>query len=143
MPTTTQTIDSDSSVAITQTQTIDSDVVVDDGIFEKDFICGLDFTKASEDDFENNVVITQTTPVAPTLLTATDLLTGDKVRLVWSGGGPFYNVYFKKTADVTFIKVNANVLPGSNTQYDVGGLDRNVSYDFQVTSINGAGVETF
>ncbi len=143
MPTTTQTIDSDSSVAITQTQTIDSDVVIDDGIFEKDFVFGLDFTKASEDDFENNVVITQTTPVAPTLLTATDLLTGDKVRLVWSGGGPFYNVYFKKTADITFVKVNANVLPGSDTQYDVGGLDRDVSYDFQVTSINGAGVETF
>ena len=97
----------------------------------------------TEEALIGEIIVTQTTPVAPTLLTATDLLTGDKVRLVWSGGGPFYNVYFKKTADVTFIKANANVLPGSQTQYDVGGLDLNVSYDFQVTSINGAGVETF
>ena len=125
------------------TQTIDADTLIDDGIEEKDFSFGLEFTKPSIEDFEHNVIVTQTIPVAPTLLTATDLLTGDKVRLVWSGGGPFYNVYFKKTADITFIKANANVLPGSQTQYDVGGLDRDVSYDFQVTSINGAGVETF
>lgn len=127
----------------TVTQTIDADTLVDDGIFVKDFRFDLDFFIPSTKDFEENVEITQTVPVAPTLLTATDLLTGDQVRLVWSGGGPFYNVYFKKTADVTFIKVNQTPLPGSQTQYDVGALDRDVSYDFQVSSINGAGVETF
>ncbi len=127
----------------TTTQTIDADTTIDDGIFVKDFCFDLDFFIPSIEDFEMNVEVTQTTPVAPTLSTATDLLTGDKVRLVWTGGGPFYNVYFKKTADVTFIKANQTPLPGSQTQYDVGGLDRDVSYDFQVTSINGAGDETF
>lgn len=126
----------------TTTQIIDSDTLVDDGIFVKDFRFDLDFFIPSIEDFEGNVEITQTTPTAPTLLTATDLLTGDKVRLVWSGGGPFYNVFFKKTADATFIKANQTPLPGSQIQYDVGGLDRDVSYDFQVSSINGAGVET-
>lgn len=126
----------------TTTQTIDSDTLVDDGIFVKDFRFDLDFFIPSTEDFEINVEVTQTIPVAPTLSTATDLLTGDKVRLVWTGGGPFYNVFFKKTADVTFIKANQTPLPGSQTQYDVGGLDRDVSYDFQVSSINGAGVET-
>lgn len=143
MATTTQIINADSAVAVEVEQTIAADTLVDDGIEEKDFSFGLEFTKASIEDLEENVIITQTIPVAPTLLTATDLLTGDKVRLVWSGGGPFYNVFFKKTADVTFLKANQTPLPGSQTQYDVGGLDRDVSYDFQVSSINGGGVETF
>lgn len=125
------------------TQTIDSDVVIDDGIDEFDFEGIITPFKSSIDDREGNIIITQTTPVAPVLLTATDLLTGDKVRLVWSGGGPFYNVFFKKTADVTFIKANQAPLAGSQTQYDVGGLNRNTSYDFQVSSINGEGTETF
>jgi len=128
---------------VTTTQTVDSDTTVDDGIEETDFISTILPFKLSTDDAEGTIISTQTIPVAPTLSTVTDLLTGDKVRLVWTGGGPFYNVFFKKTADVTFIKANQTPLPGSQTQYDVGGLERDVSYDFQVSSINGAGVETF
>jgi len=123
-------------------QTIESDAKVLSRFSFKDIEAKTQVFFPTVDDLIGEVISTQTTPVAPTLLTATDLLTGDKVRLVWTGGGPFYNVFFKKTADVTFIKANANVLPGSQTQYDIGGLDRNVSYDFQVGSINGAGVET-
>ena len=124
-------------------QTIESETEIDDGIEEADFSFGLEFTKSSIEDFEHNVIVTQTIPVAPVLVSATTLATGDQVRLVWTGSGPFYNVFFKKTTDITFIKANANVLPGSQTQYDVGGLERNVGYDFQVSSINGAGDETF
>lgn len=138
----TKTINSDTTVLDGQpSQTIDSDTLLVRKFI--DLVSTLDLTKPAEEDFVGEVEVTQTTPVAPTLLTATDLLRGDVVRLVWSGGGPFYNVFFKKTADVTFIKINANPLPGSQTQYDVGGLVRDTSYDFQVTSINGAGVETF
>lgn len=143
MPTTTQTIDSDSAVAVEVEQTIAADTLVDDGIFVKDFFFDLDYVIPSIEDLEGDVVITQTIPIAPVLLTATDLLTGDKVRLVWTGSGPFYNVFFKKTADVTFIKANQTPLAGSQTQYDVGGLVRDTSYDFQVSAINGAGIETF
>jgi len=131
------------SPPVTTTQTVDSDTTIDDGIEELDFIGTITPFKSSIDDTEGNVTTTQTVPVAPTLSTATDLLTGDKVRLVWTGGGPFYNVFFKKTADITFIKANQSPLPGSQTQYDVGGLERDTSYDFQVSSVNGAGVETF
>ena len=125
------------------TQTINSDTTIDDGIEEFDFEGTINPFKSTVDDNEGNVIVTQTTPVAPVLVSATTLATGDQVRLIWTGGGPFYNVFFKKTADVTFIKSNQTPLPGTQTQYDVGGLDRDTSYDFQVSSINGAGVEVF
>ncbi len=138
----TQTINDDTTVlSATPSQAIDSDTLLVHKFI--DLVATVDLVKSEEEDFVGETEVTQTTPVAPTLLTATDLLLGDVVRLVWSGGGPFYNVYFKKTADVTFIKVNGTVLPGSQTQYDVGGLVRDTSYDFQVSSINGEGTETF
>jgi len=124
-------------------QTIDADTSIITGIEETDFEGIINPFKSSTEDEEGNVESVQTTPVAPTLVSATTLATGDQVRLIWTGGGPFYNTFFKKTADVTFIKANQTPLPGTQTQYDVGGLDRDTSYDFQVSSINGAGVETF
>lgn len=138
----TQTINSDSTVLSAQpSQTIGSDTLLVRKFI--DLESSLDLVKPAEEDLVGEVEVTQTTPVAPVLLTATDLLKGDVVRLVWSGSGPFYNVFFKRTVDVTFIKVNANPLPGSQTQYDVGGLVRDTSYDFQVSAINGEGTETF
>ena len=138
----TQTINDDTTVlSATPSQAIGSDTLLVRKFI--DLSATLDLVKSEEEDFVGETEVTQTTPVAPVLLTATDLLLGDVVRLVWSGGGPFYNVFFKKTADVTFIKANGTVLPGSQTQYDVGGLVRDTSYDFQVSSINGEGTETF
>ena len=87
------------------------------------------------------IKVTQTTPAAPTLLTATDLLVGDTVRVVWSGTGPFYNVYYRPTLAGPYVKANGFPLPGSPTQYDVGGLTVGVSYTFKIHGVNGAGTE--
>lgn len=124
-------------------QTITADTLVDDGIEETDFFGEVILDTPVTEDLEGNITTEQPTPVAPTLSSATDLKKGDVVRLVWSGGGPFYNVYFKKTADATFIKANFTRLPSSQTQYDIGGLQRDTLYDFQVSAVNGAGDEVF
>lgn len=126
MPTLTETINSESSVTLRSV----------------DFAAELVAERVGEVDEETEIISEQVTPTAPTLLTATDLKYGDKIRLVWSGGGPFYNVYYKKSVDAVYILSNATPLPGSSTQYDVGGLDVNVSYDFVVRGVNGVGTES-
>lgn len=98
--------------------------------------------KNSSTEKKAEIVVTQTAPTAPTLLTATDLKLGDSIRLVWSGGGPLYNVYYKKTSDSTFILAHPTPLAGATTQYDVGGLEVNVSYDFMLRGVNGLGTES-
>ena len=108
----------------------------------KDLFSTLLLNKSSVSDKNNTVQVTQTVPTAPVLLTAIDLLIGDSVRLVWSGTGPRYNVYYKPTAGGPFTLANATPLPGSQTQYDVGGLVVNVNYTFMVRGVNGAGVES-
>ena len=98
----------------------------------KDLLAFLLVNKAESEDMEGDIIVTQTTPLAPTLLTATDLLTGDKIRLVWTGTGPFYNVYYKVTPAGPYILANGFPLGGASTQYDVGGLDVNVNYTFKI-----------
>lgn len=126
MPTLTETIASDSSV-ILRSMELEAFIVSE---------------RLAEEDIETEIIVEQPTPIAPTLLTATDLKYGDKIRLVWSGGGPKYNVYYKKSIDAVYILSNATPLSGTTTQYDVGGLEVNVSYDFIVRGVNGEETES-
>lgn len=121
------------------TQSISSDTEVWNLARSKDLVSKTVLTKPETSDKEGNILVTQTTPTAPTLLTAVDLGVGDKVRLTWSGSGPFYNIYFKPTLSGSFAKVNAN--PISGMTYDVGGLDLGVDYSFKVRGVNGSGTE--
>ena len=99
-------------------------------------------TKPANSEKRSEIVVTQTTPTAPTLLTATDLEIGDSVRITWTGGGPFYNVYYRLTSGGPFIAARTTPLPSGTTQYDVGGLDFGIDYTFMVRGVNGLGTES-
>jgi len=142
MPTITQTITSDTDVVVEQTQTLNSSTEIVSDIFHTDFLSTVLLEKESSTDKHGSVVVTQTIPSAPTLSSATDLKIGDSVRLVWTGSGPFYNVYYKITGSLdSFTKANGFPLPSSQTQYDVGGLVLGTDYTFMVRGVNGAGTE--
>jgi hypothetical protein len=98
--------------------------------------------KSGTSDKISTDVVEQAVPTAPVLLSAIDLTLGDVIRLTWSGGGPFYNAYFKKSSDITFILANPDPLPNSSTQYDLGGLDIYIAYDFLLRGVNGQGDES-
>jgi len=88
------------------------------------------------------MMVTQPTPTAPTLLTATDLGQGDVIRIVWSGGVPFFNVYYRLTSGGPFVLANGTPILNTITQYDVGGLELGTDYTFIVRGINGLGIES-
>jgi|GEM_PF-6760366 len=138
----TQTIDSESTILEVQpSQTVGSSTIV--SLKFLDLIGNVVAERVGAVDEEGNIEPEQTTPTAPTLLTATDLKLGDSVRLVWSGGGPFYNVYYKIAASIDpFTLANANPLSGSSTQYDVGGLTTGTLYTFMLRGVNGIGTES-
>jgi len=126
MPTNTKFIDSISTIALRNVE----------------FIGHIISERAGIVDEETHIIVDQPLPTAPVIATATDLKYGDTIRLVWAGGGPFFNVYYKKTIDITYIRANGTPLPGATTQYDVGGLEVNVAYNFIVRGVNGAGTES-
>ena len=140
MPT-SQTVDTDTTILTgTFTKTLPAKSTI--ALKSKEILSKIVLTKTATTDDDGEIIVTQTTPTAPTLLTATDLKLGDKIRVVWSGSGPFYNVYYKLITDIPFTKANANPLPSSQTQYDIGGLTTNADYTLMIRAVNGVGIES-
>ena len=153
MPTLTSTIDGNSHIKKVLTSTISGNAKISFGqdIFANakivvkkfvDVISRMTYTKfAGLDKRAELDSILQPTPVAPISLTATDLATGDSIRLDWpSSGSPGYNVY--KSTGGPFTKVNNIVLGSGETTYIVGGLTTGVAVTFHVKGVNGEGTES-
>ena len=151
----TQTISSSSDILVQQVQTIASSVTIltaqpaetlaaNMSIFPnvetKDIAATFELTVDGVSDKGSTISVTQTIPAVPTLLTATDLKTGDKIRVTYTGSGPFYNIYYKKTIAGIFTKANAT--PTTALTYDIGGLDVGIDYTLMVRTVNGLGVES-
>ena len=135
--TTTQTILSDARVAVTVTQTILSDAKIKSYV---DFECRFRSQKIGAiKDFDPQFIIVQPTAIVPTNLVGTDLEVGDAVYLSWDDVGNYgYNVY--KKVGMSWVKQNTEIV--TITNYTVGGLTTNVSYDFMVRGTNGADIES-
>src|SRR3990167_9773875 len=99
-------------------------------------------TKRSFSEKRTTSVVTQSAPTIPTAIFAVDQERGDVVRVTWTGGGVFYNVYYRLTSGGPFILANATPLASGTTQYDVGGLEFGTDYTFIVRGVNGLGTES-
>lgn len=133
---TSQTIVSGSHVLATTEQTISSDTSIRVPLFlhfETDLVKTLEDEKLVQTDSANPI------PSAPISLVAIDAGLGDVVNLNWTSTAKYFNVY--KKVGIVYTKLNPVVL-GQVTSYSAGGLTPNVAVTFVVRAVNGIGQES-
>jgi len=154
MPTNNSTIGGNSHIKVVLSSTIGGnsnlvltarDIAINAKIVVKQFIellSTLTYSSPGASDKQAEIdEILQPVPSAPPALVATDLATGDSIKLDWTtSGAPGYNVY--KSTGGPFVKVNSIPLAPGELSYNVGGLSIGVSVTFHIKGVNGEGVES-